>query len=143
VANIEYRRVGNGGGWPVTLEDVRAAIQSAKAARPQWSTTGAVINVGHSAGGQLALLTADLVDAVVALAPVSDLSRVDAEELDDNAALGFMGGHFADMPDAYDAASPVRQLPIDRPLLIIHGDVDIRVPEVQSEDFAAAAAAAK
>ena len=142
VANIEYRRVGNGGGWPVTLDDVRAAIAAAKAARPQWCTTGAVINVGHSAGGQLALLSADLVDAVVALAPVSDLRRVDAEELDDNAALGFMGGHFADMPDAYDAASPVRQLPLDRPLLIIHGDVDIRVPEAQSQDFAAAAVAA-
>jgi len=98
--------------------------------------------VGHSAGGQLALLTADLVDAVVALAPLSDIKRADAEELDDNAALGFMGGHYADMPDAYDAASPVRQLPIDRPLLIIHGDVDIRVPEVQSGDFAAAAFAA-
>jgi len=32
---------------------------------------------------------------VVALAPVSDLRRVDAEELDDNAALGFMGNIIA------------------------------------------------
>lgn len=142
VANIEYRSVGNGGGWPITLDDVRAAIQSAKAARPQWCTAGAVISVGHSVGGQLALLTADLVDAVVGLAPLSDVRRADAEQLDDNAALGFMGAHYADMPDAYDAASPVRQLPLDRPLLVIHGDVDIRVPEAQSADFAAVAVAA-
>ena len=142
VANIEYRRVGNGGGWPVTINDVRAAIVAAKDARPQWCAAGAVINVGHSAGGQLALLSADLVDAVVGLAPVTDVRRVDAEELDDNAALGFMGGHYADLPDAYDAASPIRQLPLDKPLLIIHGDVDIRVPEAHSEDFAAAAVAA-
>jgi len=142
VANVEYRRVGNGGGWPSTLDDVRAAIQGAKAARPQWCTAGALINVGHSVGGQLALLAADLVDAVVALAPLSDVKGADAQELDDNAALGFMGGHYADMPDAYDAASPVRQLPIGRPLLVVHGDVDIRVPEVQSADFAAAAVAA-
>jgi len=142
VANIEYRRVGNGGGWPITLDDVRSAIQCARAARPQWSTPGAVISVGHSVGGQLALLSADLVDAVVALAPLCDVRRADAEELDDNAALGFMGGHYADMPEAYDAASPVRVLPLDRPLLVIHGDVDIPVPEAQSSEFAAAARAA-
>lgn len=61
VANIEYRRVGNGGGWPATLADVRA--------------------------------------------------------------------------------SPIRQLPVDVPLLIIHGDVDVRVPEAHSADFAVAAVA--
>ncbi len=94
-----------------------------------------------SVGEQLALLSADLGDAVVGLAPLSDVRRADAEELDDNAALGFMGAHHADMPDAYDAASPVRQLPLDRPLLVIHGDVDIRAPETRSADFAVAAVA--
>jgi len=142
VANIEYRRVGNGGGWPITPDDVWTGIRAAKAARPEWCAAGAVVNVGHSVGGQLALLTADLVDAVVGLAPVTDVRRVDAEELDDNAALGFMGGHYAELPEAYDAASPIRQLPLDKPLLIIHGDVDIRVPEAHSEDFAAAAVGA-
>ncbi|MFQ4150195.1 alpha/beta hydrolase [Arthrobacter sp. LAPM80] len=142
VANIEYRSVGNGGGWPATLEDVLAGIQCAKDARPQWCAAGAVVNVGHSVGGQLALLAAHHADAVVALAPVTDVRRVDAEELDDNAALGFMGGHYADMPAAYDLASPICQVPIDRPMLVIQGDADVWVPEGHSEDFVAAALAA-
>ena len=139
VANLEYRRVGNGGGWPLTLEDVLAGIQCAKDARPQWCATGAVISVGHSVGGQLALLSAHLVDAVVALAPVTDVRRVDAEELDDNAALGFMGGPYADEPAAYELASPICQLPLERPMLVIQGDVDIWVPESHSKDFVQAA----
>ncbi|WP_315913196.1 alpha/beta hydrolase [Arthrobacter sp. lap29] len=142
VANLEYRSVGNGGGWPVTLQDVHAGIQCAKDERPQWCAAGAVVSIGHSAGGQLALLAAHLVDAVVALAPVTDVRRVDAEELDDNAALGFMGAHYADMPDAYGLASPISQLPLERPILVVHGDVDVWVPEGHSEDFVQAAVAA-
>ncbi|MDJ0316067.1 alpha/beta hydrolase family protein [Arthrobacter antibioticus] len=142
VANIEYRSVGNGGGWPLTLDDVRSAIQCAKDARPQWCANCPVVNVGHSVGGQLALLVADLADAVVGLAPVTDVRRVDAEELDDNAASGFMGGHYADLSDAYDLASPIRQIPLKRPILVVHGDVDVWVPVEHSEDFVKAALAA-
>ena len=142
VANVEYRSVGNGGGWPTTLEDILAGIECAKHARPQWCAAGPVVAMGHSVGGQLALLAAHLVDAVVALAPVTDVQRVDAEELDDNAAFGFMGGHYADKPDAYNLASPICQLPLERPMLVIHGDVDARVPVGHSEDFVEAALAA-
>lgn len=142
VANIEYRRVGNGGGWPVTLDDVRAAIATAKRERPQWCAAGAVVAVGHSVGGQLALLSADLVDAVVGLAPVTDMRRTDAEGLGENAAVGFMGAHYADHPDDdYDQASPIRRLPCEAPLFIIHGDADTRVPVAHSTDFVAAALA--
>ena len=39
VWNIEYRRIGNGGGWPATFEDVAAAIDhlddARRAARPR------------------------------------------------------------------------------------------------------------
>lgn len=142
VANIEYRSVGNGGGWPVTFDDVVAGIRCAKDAHPQWCASGAVVTVGHSVGGQLALLGAHLADAVVALAPVTDVRRVDAEELDDNAALGLMGGHYADMPTAYELASPICQLPIERPMHVVQGDVDVWVPEGHSKDFVAAALAA-
>ena len=47
-ANVEYRRLDAGGIWPEPLEDVLAAIASAKAE----------VVVGHSAGGHLALLAA-------------------------------------------------------------------------------------
>src|SRR5262245_50972601 len=55
--NIEYRRVGGGGGWPHTLDDAGAAIDLlAELDAPlDLSHVGAV---GHSAGGQLALWAA-------------------------------------------------------------------------------------
>lgn len=139
VANLEYRSVGNGGGWPTTLEDVLAGIHCAKEQRPQWCAVGAVVSVGHSAGGQLALLSPHLVDAVVGLAPVTDMRRVDEEELDDNAALNFMGAHHTQMKDDYALASAIRQLPLERPILVVHGDNDIWVPVGHSEDFVQAA----
>jgi len=46
---IEYRRVGNGGGWPATFEDVAApSIPSASQPRVDLSK---VVAVGHSAAG--------------------------------------------------------------------------------------------
>src|ERR1700679_1262119 len=57
VWNIEYRRVGDGGGWPATFEDVAAAID-------HLTTLDAPIDLervsilGHSAGGHLALWAA-------------------------------------------------------------------------------------
>ncbi len=55
--NIEYRRVGDGGGWPATFEDVAAAID-------HLATLDAPVDLervsilGHSAGGHLALWAA-------------------------------------------------------------------------------------
>ena len=56
--NIEYRRVGSGGGWPTTFTDVAAAIdllpeavQKAAAGRLDLDR---VVFLGHSAGGHLA-----------------------------------------------------------------------------------------
>ena len=49
--NIEYRRVGNGGGDPATFDDVAAAID---ALRDQDLPLDRVLGLGHSAGGHLA-----------------------------------------------------------------------------------------
>src|SRR5690348_6541695 len=51
VWNVEYRRVGAGGGWPTTFDDVAAARAAAPVAKR-------VVAMGHSAGGHLALLLA-------------------------------------------------------------------------------------
>ncbi|MEU4396894.1 alpha/beta hydrolase, partial [Kribbella sp. NPDC023855] len=53
---IEYRRVGNGGGWPATFEDVAMAIDALKEL-PRLDL-GKVVAVGHSAGGHLAVWAA-------------------------------------------------------------------------------------
>ena len=51
VWNLEYRRVGAGGGWPTTFEDIAAGIDLL--ADLPVSTTR-VAAIGHSAGGHLA-----------------------------------------------------------------------------------------
>lgn len=54
--NLEYRRVGGGGGWPTTCHDVAAgvdalaAVPEALAARLDLTR---VVGLGHSAGGHL------------------------------------------------------------------------------------------
>lgn len=58
VWNLEYRRVGDGGGWPATLDDVAAGIDhlATIASRGEHGAvdTDRVVAIGHSAGGQLA-----------------------------------------------------------------------------------------
>ncbi|MCW2752522.1 MAG: alpha/beta hydrolase, partial [Aeromicrobium sp.] len=54
--NLEYRRVGNGGGWPETFDDVAAGIDAL--AKVDGLDTTTVISLGHSAGGHLAVWAA-------------------------------------------------------------------------------------
>jgi acetyl esterase/lipase len=142
VANVEYRRVGNGGGWPGTGQDVAQAMALVRKHWRNWNGAVPFVAVGHSVGGQLALLNAAAADAVVALAPVTDVSRVDDERLGEDAALAFMGARAAELSSEYTAASPLRQLPFGCPVLVLHGDVDARVPVGHSRDFVRAARAA-
>ncbi|MCG2623949.1 prolyl oligopeptidase family serine peptidase [Arthrobacter sp. I2-34] len=139
VANVEYRRGGNGGGWPATLEDVQAAVDAVAATpwRAGWS--GPLLGIGHSVGGQLVLLAAGRLDAVVALAPVTDAARTWREGLGENAAAEFFGSSPGQDPATYEAASPVWQLPVGVPLLVVHGASDQRVPVEHSQDYLVAA----
>jgi acetyl esterase/lipase len=57
--NVEYRRAGNGGGWPETFDDVASGVdQLAIAARRLGFAADQVVGLGHSAGGQLAVWAA-------------------------------------------------------------------------------------
>jgi acetyl esterase/lipase len=151
VAVVEYRRVGQrGGGWPGTFDDVVAGIAAAPAAvdralaargRPP-SPPGAVL-LGHSAGGQLALVYAGSPAAaglrgVLALAPVADLAEAYALDLDGGAVAALLGGGPADAPAHYAAADPVRRPPRVR-TVVLHGDEDVQVPVTLSRRYVAAA----
>ena len=136
VANAEYRRVGTGGGWPATVEDAAAAIAATREAAP-----GRLVAVGHSVGGQLALLHAARADAVVALAPVTDLVRGFAEGIGEDAVAEFMVTGPDEDPAAYAAASPISSAP-PCPVLVVHGADDARVPIEHTRDYVAAARAA-
>lgn len=142
VGNVEFRRTGAGdaadeGGWPRTFDDVSTALRK-RAPVPAGLPT---IAVGHSAGGHLALLAAraGLVDAAVALAPITDLVRCHRDALGEGATEVFMGSGPESAPEAYRAASPIAQLPIGRPQLVVHGDQDGRVPVEQSRAYVARA----
>jgi dipeptidyl aminopeptidase/acylaminoacyl peptidase len=144
--NVEYRRVGNGGGFPETLDDVRAAMAAlARLGRAGRSLdVGRVVVIGHSAGGQLGLWVSDhpAVAAVVSLAGVCDLTTAFNEAIGDSAVAEFMGVAPEERPDAYRMADPLARIPADARVLLVHGDADDRVPVEQSRRYARAAAAA-
>lgn len=136
--NVEYRRLGSGGGVPQTIDDVRAALD----ALPVEFERAVVI--GHSAGGQLALCVADMprVAAVVSLAGVCDLATGARERIGEGAVLEFLGGTPDEVERAYAVADPTALLPPGAEVLLVHGDADDRVPVQQSRDYLRAARAA-
>ena len=141
VGNVEFRRTGglpgDVGGWPETFDDISLAL-SRRAPVPDGLPT---IAVGHSAGGHLALLAAaaGLVDAAVALAPITDLAWSEREGFGEGASALFVGASLDDHPELFAAASPVRRVPLGRRQLVVHGRDDTRVPLDQSRAYVAAA----
>lgn len=129
VALPEYRRVGGGGGWPTTCDDVATAVLALPGLLPGIGVApGRTVLTGHSAGGHLALWlagTGAAVDSVVALAPVGDLRAAVANGMGGGAVRDFLG---TDAP--VDAADPAVLLGAHHPaypLSILHGTADDEV----------------
>jgi acetyl esterase/lipase len=145
--NIEYRRAGNGGGSPETMDDVAAAVD---ALADLDVPLGRVTTVGHSAGGHLATWAASrgrhprwpervAVTGVISQAGVLDLRAAYDEHLGDGAVEAFLG-HPPGPGD--DAVDPARQIPLDVPVHCVHTLADDTVPVSQSRAYVAAATAA-
>jgi acetyl esterase/lipase len=147
--NVEYRRVGGGGGWPATFDDVAAAVDAVPRLVPGVDPARVVV-LGHSAGGQLAgwlaarhRLPADAPGGpprvrprgVVSQAGVLDLVAADALGMGGGATAALLGGPAAQLPERYRLASPAAQLPLGVPVVCVHGDADTNVPISQSRDF--------
>lgn len=134
--NVEYRRVGAGGGWPQTADDVVAAVDAASAA----SQASAVTVVGHSAGGHLALVAAhrrpDVVRRVVTLAGLCDLAEAQRQGVGGGAVDRFLRG------GAAAAASPIEHVPLRADVVLAHCAGDRVVPVDQSRRYAEAATTA-
>jgi acetyl esterase/lipase len=137
--NIEYRRLGNGGGVPYTLDDVAAAIDHLD--QLPGVDLSRVVTIGHSAGGHLAAWAATrdhhrvAVTGVVSQAGVLDLER--AREL--RLSNGVVERFLKDFPT--DVASPIERLPLGVPALLTHGGKDDIVPVEISQRFARASGA--
>lgn len=148
--NVEYRRLGGGGGWPQSADDVSAAVDHLQTLRERGVPLdlGRVVTIGHSAGAHLALLdaarsTAEAgvrVAAVVAQAPLTDV-RVAYAAGEDGRRIteGFMGGP----PDAraaeYERASPLHRVPLGVPQLVVWGRQDEVIPEAMVDAYVKAA----
>ena len=156
--NLEYRRAGNGGGWPGTFEDVAAGIDAlAGAAAEHGLALDAVVGLGHSAGGQLAAWAAGRgglpagsagadpavpLTAVLSQAGVLDLRRAWELGLSDQAVRNFLGCGPEDEPNRFALADPMCRLPLPVPVYAFHSRQDEAVPFELSEHYVAAARAA-
>ena len=136
--NIEYRRLGSGGGVPSTLEDVSNAIDFLTTLDVDLSR---VVTIGHSAGGHLAAWAATrenplvAVTQVVSQAGVLDLRRAAELRLSNDVVREFLGDHPSRL------ASPIERLPLGVPALLTHGGLDDTVPVEISQRFAQASGA--
>ncbi len=150
--NLEYRRAGNGGGWPETFEDIAAGIDALAALDLDLS---AVVLIGHSAGGQLALWAAGrsalppeapgaqpevMPTAVVSQSGVLDLVAARELRLSDDAVLNFLGAS----PDdpRYHWADPRQRVPVSATVWAVYGEADETVPPHFSTDYVSTALAA-
>ena len=154
--NIEYRRVGDGGGYPETFDDVAAAVDHL-ALGDLPVDLGRVAIVGHSAGGQLAAWAASRA-RLPADSPWSDpavrpglavpqagvLDLVDCADtgLGGSACLQLVGGLPVDVPERYARTSPLALAPPEAAVLAVHGTDDRLVPIAQSERYVAVVEAA-
>jgi acetyl esterase/lipase len=131
--------------FPAPVEDCQAAVRWLRANAARYKVDpGRVGVVGLAAGGHLACLLGanpgepGRVQAVVSFFGPTDLTQPvwDKVVLERN-LVPFLGGTFAQVPDAYRRASPVtyagRGAP---PFLFVHGSADRVVPPSQSEALA-------
>ena len=141
VWNLEYRRLGNGGGWPSTFLAVAAGADHLRVLAEHYPLDlNRVVVVGHSAGGHLALWLATRpklpptsplyiphplpVHGVVALAAVADLRRGVTATACGTACLELIDNEESRCAEA----SPHARLPLDIPHYHLVGGDDPIVP---------------
>lgn len=139
VWNVEYRRIGAGGGYPLTLTDTAAAIDYLYTVRaevaPDLDLKDLVV-AGHSAGGQLAVWAAGRNQltpgamgsvpaitpaAVVSLSGVLDMKRAVA---DGNASTRAFLGIPDEGPQKFAVANPMENINPAVPVTCFNGTAD-------------------
>lgn len=139
--NIEFKRWNDNetGVWMDTLSDVLRAWGQL-ALLPGIDIMRSMV-MGHSAGGQLALLIAAKAERkpwlAIAQAPITDLVGADHAKLSDDgdAVRKWIGCAPEEDESLWSNLNPVDNPPIS-PVLLIHGEEDDEVPIGQSETYA-------
>jgi acetyl esterase/lipase len=158
VWNIEYRRLGNGGGWPATFEDVAAAVDHLGEIDASLDLARVSV-LGHSAGGHLALWVASReklpagapgylegdppvrLRQAIAQAGVCDLAGA-YRRWRGGAARALMGGGPEEVPERYAVGDPLALVAPEMPVLLVHGILDEVVSVKLSRSYASGARAA-
>lgn len=156
--NLEYRRAGNGGGWPGTFDDVLAGIDKLAAlAEPHSLDLSRVAALGHSAGGHLAVWAAGRdrlgplgpvegtqlankndgvrLTGVVSQSGVLNLAEAERLGLSNGAVRNLLGGPSSEFPGRYRAADPLAALPLNVPVYAVHAEDDADVPLIMSTSY--------
>ena len=156
VWNLEYRRLGNGGGWPYTLRDAASGAAFLQSIAVHYALDMArVVAVGHSAGGHLALWLAGRhhlpsdsplwvaeamqVHGVVSLAGIPDLAAGVQRQICRGACQELVGGLPDEVPERYQHASPISLLPLGVPQWHLVGVHDPLVPADYVQQYVAVA----
>ena len=143
--NLEYRRIGNGGGWPNTFLDVATGFKKlTDLANTYPIDLQKILITGHSAGGHLALWlgaqnqlpdsseikTIDLpkIKGIVSLAGITDLETYLAPSGCGSSVDDLIGGSPNQFPERYFAGSPISFVPLCLPQVLINGEEDQIVP---------------
>lgn len=152
VWNLEYRRIGAGGGYPATFEDTAVGVDHL--ARLDGVQRDHVVLLGHSAGGQLAAWTGSrnrrtpggppkvALSGVVSLAGVLDVVGGARDDLGNGAVQQLMGGRPGQVPEHYRLGDPTLLVPASVPVSVLRGRNDDVVPESQQAAYLTAARAA-
>jgi len=158
VWNLEFRRLGAGGGWPTTFRDAAAGIDFVRSlAEDQPLDPGHTVLAGHSAGGHLALWGAGrsnlppdselyepvplAVRGVISLAGIPDLVEAEQIGICGGAPAELMGGGVETYPERYRSGSPLHGPALRVPQWHVSGEGDILVPASYVEQCVARARA--
>lgn len=145
VWNLEFRRLGNGGGWLTTFEDISQGADFLQSIAKKYSLDlSRTIAMGHSAGGHLALWLAGRhhlphksklfsettlkLQRVVSLAGIPDLEQGVKQNICRGACQELVGGLPHEVPERYLQASPHHLLPLNIPHWHLVGELDPIVP---------------
>lgn len=158
--NVEYRRFDNaGGGWPNTILDVGKAADYLRILAPKFNLDlNKVVSYGHSAGGHLATWLGtrnqriegdDLylenplpIHGIMGVGSINDLvvfEKIDTSTCGEVVVVKLMGGKVDEQPKRYQEASPIMNLPLGVPQIMITGDSDNIVPSYLGEAYTNAA----
>lgn len=159
--NYEYRRIGGGGGWPQTYQDVGAGADFIREIAKRYPLDlNNVVATGHSAGGHFALWLAARkklapgaalyvesavpVKGVVSLSGPGDIKRF--IEMIPRYANVLNQLHGGGSPEAIaknmKEGSPAELLPIGVPQIFITGDKDGAVPIQEAREYSVKAQSA-